>query len=140
MDSQENTIRFDNMDKLKRHLYQKYRISRIFRLTIEDNKFPRIVKEEDESVGEEDLGVYGISERHEVFARYHNYIVGHLGAQEVILAPPLLCVKTFQIGLASVGYARRSSINAHQTGRIKWSIIYILSLHLLLYMQIRSVR
>ena len=57
-------------------------VSRVFRLGgegIEETEFPAVLNEEDESGGEEALDEYGIIERHEVFARYHNSIVGHLG-------------------------------------------------------------
>ena len=46
------------LDKSKRHLYQNYSNSRIFRLGgegIEETEFPAVVNEEGESGGEEDL-------------------------------------------------------------------------------------
>ena len=75
------------MDKSKRHLYQNDSISRIFRLGgewIEETEIPGVVNEEGESGGEEDLDEYGIIERHEVFARYHNSIMGHLGVERTL--------------------------------------------------------
>ena len=42
-----------------------------------------------ESGGEEDLDEYGIIERHKVFARYHNSIVGHLGVEHTLNAMSL---------------------------------------------------
>jgi len=72
------------VEKSKRHQYQNDSISRIFRLKgegIEETEFPEVVNEEGESGGEEDLNEYRIIERHEVFARYHNSIVGHLGVE-----------------------------------------------------------
>ena len=38
-------------------------------------------KSEGDSGGEQELEEYGIIERHGVFARYHNSIVGHLGVE-----------------------------------------------------------
>ena len=43
----------------------------------------------DESGGEEDLDEYEIIERHEVFARYHNSNVGHLGVERTLKAMSL---------------------------------------------------
>jgi hypothetical protein len=77
------------LDKCKRHLYRDDSISRIFRLGGEGTEFPAILNEEDEFGGEEKLDEYGIIERHEVFARYHNSIVGHLGVERTLKAMSL---------------------------------------------------
>ena len=80
------------------------------------------MNEEDRSGGEEELDQYGIIERHEVFARYHDSIVGHLGVERTLKAMSLgghswawMCqnVANWKVGLASVGYARRSSIKVY---------------------------
>ena len=79
-----NTIIFNDIVKSKRHLYKNDSISRIFRLPgegIEETEIPGVVNEEGESGSEEELEEYGVIERHEVFARYLNYIVGHLGVE-----------------------------------------------------------
>jgi len=59
--------------------------------------------EEDDS-GEEELDEYCITERHEVFARYHNSIVGHLDVEHTLMKAMSLggllglgCFKTFHI-------------------------------------------
>ena len=80
-----------------------------------------------------ELEKYGIIERHEVFARYHNFIMGHLVVVRTLKTMSLgghswaRMRKTFKIGLASVAYARRLSINIQHTGRTKGSIISPLS-------------
>ena len=87
-----NTLIFNDVDKSKRYLYQNDSISRIFRLGgegIEESKIPGVVNEEGESGGEEELEEYGIIKRHEVFARYHNSIVGHLGVERTLKAMSL---------------------------------------------------
>ncbi len=87
-----NTLVFKPLDKCKRHLYRDDSISRIFRLVgegIEETEFPEVVNEEDKSGGEEDLDQYGIIERHEVFARCHKSIVGHLGVERTLKAMSL---------------------------------------------------
>ena len=83
---------FKQLDKCKRHLYRDDSISRIFRLGgegIEETEFPAEINEEDESGGEEELDEYGIIERHEVFARYYNSIVDHLGVERTLKAMSL---------------------------------------------------
>ena len=83
---------FNDVDKSKRHLYQNNSISRILRLggeEIEETKIPSVVNKEGKSGGEEVLEEYGIIERHEVFARYHNSIVGHLSVERTLKAMSL---------------------------------------------------
>ena len=60
-----NTLQYNDVDKLKHHLYQNDSISRIFRLggeAIEETEFLAVANEEGESGGEEDLDEYGIFE------------------------------------------------------------------------------
>ena len=87
-----NTLIFNDVNKSKRLLYQNDSISRIFWLGgegIEETEIPGVRNEEGESGGEEELKEYGIIERHEVFARYHNSIVGHLGVERTLKAMSL---------------------------------------------------
>ena len=78
---------------------------------IEETEFPAVVNGEGESGGEEELNQYEIIERHEVSARYHNAIAGHLGVERTLKAVSLgghswAEMKTLKSGLVSVGYVR----------------------------------
>ena len=78
-----------------RYLYQNDSISRIFLsggIGITETEIPGVVNKEGKSGGEEDLKEYGIKsmiKRHEVFARYHNSIVGYLGVERTSKAMSL---------------------------------------------------
>ena len=110
------------MDKSKQHLYQNDSVSRIFQLGgegIEETEIPGVVNEEGESGGEEELEKYGITERHEIFARYHNSIVKHLGVERTLKVVTLGVILGLRQDVSnSIGeeYARRSS-RLEQTGR-----------------------
>ena len=53
---------------------------------IDEIEIPEVVNEEGESGGEEELEEYSIIEKDEVFARYHNSIVEHLGVERTLKA------------------------------------------------------
>jgi hypothetical protein len=65
---------------------------RIFRLGeegLDQTEYPGQIEEEDQVDGEEHFEEYGIVERHEVFSRYHNSIVGHHGVERTLKAMSL---------------------------------------------------
>ena len=81
------------------------------------------VEDEDEEcprLEEKDL-----SERFEIFAKYHNSIVGHFGIGNTLKAMSLggnsgrACEKMSPSGLKSAQFARKSSGEKVQSGRIK---------------------
>ena len=80
------------MPKHKLHLFVDDSIQRIFRLgeeRLEETEYPGEVEEEGDIGGKEDFDAYGIVEKHEVFSRYHNSIVGHLGVERTLMAMSL---------------------------------------------------
>ena len=75
--------------KHKRHLFVDDSIQRIFRLGeegLEETEFPGEIEEEGDIAAKEDFEEYGNVEKHEVFSRYHNSIVGHLGVERTLKA------------------------------------------------------
>ena len=56
---------------------------------MEQTEYPGEIEEEGQVGGEEHFEEYGIVERHEVFSRYHNSIVGHHGVERTLKAMSL---------------------------------------------------
>ena len=53
---------------------------------MEEIEYPEEVEEEGDTGGKEDFDEFGIIEMYEVFSRYHNSIVGHLGIERTLKA------------------------------------------------------
>ena len=69
---------------------------------------------------------YDNVEMHEVFSRYRNSIVRHLGVERTLKAMRGLgCAKTSPHGLVNVVFVRRSNISVNQGLRTKLFIICI---------------
>jgi len=80
---------FMKIAKDKRHIDSTERIFRLGEEGLEQTEFPGELEEEDQVGAKEDFDDYGIVERHEVFSRYHNSIVGHHGVERTLKAMSL---------------------------------------------------